>query len=66
MGNVFSAPPVDEWKSDVRHAMEAGTYCVICGGPFDIEGEVYNIDAKDPRFQVSPLYAHSLLQPMTI
>ena len=52
MGSYFSSPAKDVWKSDVRYAMDAGTFCVICGGPFDIEGDVYNIDPKDPRFQV--------------
>jgi hypothetical protein len=53
MGSFVSAQAEeDEWKSDARHAMEAGVYCVVCGNPFDIEGDVYNIDAKDTRFQV--------------
>jgi hypothetical protein len=53
MGNLWSSRTVeDSWKSDARYAMEAGTYCVICGGPFDIEGDVYNLDPKEPRYQV--------------
>jgi len=43
----------DHWKSDACYAMEAGTYCVVCGGPFDLEGEVYNLDPKEPQYQVS-------------
>ena len=54
MGNFTSSQAHDEWKSDAQHAMEAGTFCVICGGPFDLHGDVYNIDPKDPRFQVRP------------
>ncbi|KAF2855798.1 hypothetical protein T440DRAFT_536007 [Plenodomus tracheiphilus IPT5] len=50
MGNLFSSPSADDWKSDVRYAMESGAFCVICGGPFDIEGNVYGIDPKDPRY----------------
>ncbi|KAI8942629.1 hypothetical protein NX059_000683 [Plenodomus lindquistii] len=50
MGNAFSSTNAGNWKSDVRYAMESGAFCVICGGPFDIEGDVYNIDPKDPRF----------------
>jgi hypothetical protein len=53
MGSFISSLPEDDWKSDAQHGMESGTFCVICGGPFDIEGDVYNIDPKDPRFQVS-------------
>ncbi|KAF1934963.1 hypothetical protein EJ02DRAFT_471526 [Clathrospora elynae] len=51
MGSFISSRPEQDWKSDARHAMEAGAFCVICGGPFDIEGDVYNIDPKDTRFQ---------------
>ena len=52
MGNTTSSKTDDEWKSDAQQAIEAGTFCVICGGPFDLDGDVYNIDPKDPRFQV--------------
>ena len=52
MGGLLSSKVEDDWKSDARHAMEAGTFCVICSGPFDIEGDVYSIDPKDIRFQV--------------
>jgi hypothetical protein len=45
----------DTWKSDARYAMEEGTYCVICGSPFDIEGDIYNQDPIEPRYQVSAL-----------
>ncbi|KAA8622736.1 hypothetical protein PtrSN002B_011443 [Pyrenophora tritici-repentis] len=51
MGNFTSSQTHNEWKSDAQHAMEAGTFCVICGGPFDLDGDVYNIDPKDPRYQ---------------
>ncbi|KAH8640248.1 hypothetical protein IG631_03189 [Alternaria alternata] len=53
MGGLHSSKVEEVWKSDARHAMEAGTFCVVCGGPFDIEGDVYNIDPKDIRFQHS-------------
>ena len=46
----------ENWKSEARYAMEAGTYCVICGGPFDLEGDVYNLDPKEPRYQVRMLH----------
>jgi hypothetical protein len=52
MGSLLSSKVEDDWKSDARHAMEAGTFCVVCGSPFDIEGDIYNIDPKDIRFQV--------------
>lgn len=54
MGNIFSTAPTQPWRSDARQAMESGTSCVLCGSPFDIEGDVYNIDAKNPRFRVRP------------
>jgi hypothetical protein len=55
MGSIFSSQDVEDevWKSDAQYAMESGTYCVICGGPFDIEGDVYNLHPKEPRYQVS-------------
>ncbi|KAF2027695.1 hypothetical protein EK21DRAFT_71444 [Setomelanomma holmii] len=53
MGSFLSsrANADDNWKSDARFAMESRVYCVICGGPFDTEGEVYNLDTKEPRYQ---------------
>ncbi|CAO2654973.1 Nn.00g117060.m01.CDS01 [Neocucurbitaria sp. VM-36] len=52
MGNFFSSRVEDtEWKSDARYAMESGVFCVICGGPFDMEGDVYNIDPKEKRYR---------------
>jgi hypothetical protein len=55
MGGYSSSQTVQNgtWKSDAWYAMESGTYCVICGGPFDIEGDIYNQDPKEPRYQVS-------------
>jgi hypothetical protein len=55
MGNLLSsaAVQIDGWKSDARYAMESGAYCVVCGAPFDTEGDVYNLDAKAPQHQVS-------------
>ena len=61
MGNQSSTAAAEEWKSDARRAMENGTYCVICGSPFDIEGEIYNIDAKDSRFRVCSSKLHTQL-----
>lgn len=51
MGSFLSAPPAPEWKSDAQYAMEAGAFCVLCGGLFDIEGCSHHVDPKDPRFQ---------------
>jgi hypothetical protein len=53
MGSLLSSTAADDWKSDARHAMEASRFCVICGGPFDVEGDVHNINPKDMRFEVS-------------
>lgn len=52
MGGYFSSQREHGPKSDTRHTTETGPFCVVCGGPFDVEGEVYNIDPKDPQFQV--------------
>jgi hypothetical protein len=52
---MFSTHGFDEenWKSEARYSMENGTYCVICGGNFELEGGgVCNIDPKEPRYQV--------------
>ncbi|KNG48936.1 hypothetical protein TW65_04347 [Stemphylium lycopersici] len=51
MGGYFSSQKESQFKSDAQRAMEDGTFCVICGGPFDLEGEIYDIDPKDPHFQ---------------
>jgi hypothetical protein len=66
MGNLLSSRDVeDDWKSDAQYAMEAGTYCVICGGPFDIEGDVYNLDPKEPRYQVGRINLRILSNELT-
>jgi hypothetical protein len=52
MGGYLSSQREPGSKCDLRHTAETGPFCVICGGPFDIEGEIYNIDPKDPQFQV--------------
>jgi hypothetical protein len=54
MGGMLSSPHQDRysWKSDACYAMEAGTFCVVCGGPFDLEGDVYNLCPKELRYQV--------------
>lgn len=33
--------------------MDIGIFCVVCGGPFDINGDIYHIDSQDERFRVS-------------
>jgi hypothetical protein len=40
--------------------MEDSRFCVICGGPFDVVGDVYNIDPKDMRFQVNSPFREAL------
>lgn len=53
MGSFLSLQAAEEgWKSDARYSMETGCFCVLCGGPFDMEGEVYNIDQKEKSYQV--------------
>ncbi|KAF2129324.1 hypothetical protein P153DRAFT_291448 [Dothidotthia symphoricarpi CBS 119687] len=52
MGGSQSSSQVDDnWKSEARYAMESRTFCVICGGPFDIEDGVHSIDPKEKRYQ---------------
>ena len=33
--------------------MESSCFCVICGSPFDLEGEVYNLDTGAERYKVN-------------
>ena len=33
--------------------MDTDMFCVLCGGPFDLEPGVHNIDSEKPNFQVS-------------
>lgn len=55
MGSLLStSQPNPEWKSDAQFAMESNWFCVICGSPFDLEGEVYNLDSKAARYMVHP------------
>ncbi|KAH4277712.1 hypothetical protein HBH98_095000 [Parastagonospora nodorum] len=53
MGSIWSSAELDDqddkWISDARYAMESGAFCVVCGAPFDIEGDVYNLDPKKPQ-----------------
>ncbi|KAJ4986271.1 hypothetical protein SVAN01_08206 [Stagonosporopsis vannaccii] len=52
MGSLLSkSEPNLECKSEARFAMESSCFCVICGSPFDLEGEVYNLDAAAARYK---------------
>ncbi|KAF2630999.1 hypothetical protein BU25DRAFT_418650 [Macroventuria anomochaeta] len=52
MGSLLSTPQPDpEWKPEAQFAMEFSCFCVICGSPFDLEGEVYNLDAGATRYK---------------
>jgi hypothetical protein len=53
MGSLLSKSQSDpEWKSEAQSAMESSCFCVICGSPFDLEGEVYNLDTEAARYKV--------------
>ena len=55
MGSLLStSQPDPEWKSEAQFAMESSCFCVICGSPFDPEGEVCNLDAEATRYKVHP------------
>lgn len=54
MGSHFStSKPEPKWKSEAQFAMESSCFCVICGSPFDLEGEVYNLDTGAERYKVN-------------
>ena len=54
MGSYFStSKPEPKWKSEAQFAMESSCFCVICGSPFDLEGEVYNLDTGAERYKVN-------------
>lgn len=54
MGSLLStSQPDPEWKSEAQFAMESSCFCVICGSPFDLEGEVYNLDTEAARYKVN-------------
>ena len=54
MGSLLSTPqPGPKRKSEAQFAMESSCFCVICGSPFDLEGEVYNLDAGATRYKVN-------------
>lgn len=51
----------DDWKREARYAMGMGSYCAVCGGPFNIAEDVHIVDPKEPRHQVrmlSPITNH--------
>lgn len=53
MGSLLSAPQPDpKWKSEAQFAMESSCFCVVCGSPFNMEGEVYNLDTTANRYKV--------------
>lgn len=57
MGGFQSSPQArDTWKGEAQYAMEAGTFCAICGGPFDLEGDVIGFNPKQKQYEVSLLY----------
>lgn len=53
MGSLSStSQPEPEWKSEAQFAMESSCFCVVCGSPFDLAGEVYNMDTEAARYKV--------------
>jgi len=53
MGSLLSTSESDlECVSEARFAMESSCFCVICGSPFDLGGEVYNLDVAAARYKV--------------
>lgn len=59
MGSLLSKSQQDpEWKSEAQFAMESSCFCVICGSPFDLEGEVYNLDTGAARYKVVNSHLH--------
>ena len=60
MGSILSTSQPDrEWKSEAQFAMESSCFCVICGSPFDLEGEVYNLDTEAARYKVKVTFLYS-------
>jgi hypothetical protein len=53
MGSLLSiSQPEPEWKSEARFAMESSCFCVVCGSPFGLHGEIYNFDTEAVHYQV--------------
>lgn len=66
MGSLLSTSEPDlECKSEARFAMESSCFCVICGSPFDLEGEVYNLDVAAARYKVYTGYCYIHLRFLT-
>ncbi|OAL54487.1 hypothetical protein IQ07DRAFT_676541 [Pyrenochaeta sp. DS3sAY3a] len=38
-------------NAETLSGMDIGIFCVMCGGPFDINGDIYHIDSEDERFR---------------
>ncbi|KAH6614020.1 hypothetical protein C7974DRAFT_69037 [Boeremia exigua] len=52
MGSLLSHPKPDpKWISEAEFAMESSCFCVICGSPFDLQGEVHNLDTAAARYK---------------
>lgn len=54
MGSFLSTSQSEtEWKSEAQFAMESSYFCVVCGSPFDLSGDLYNLDTEAARYKVS-------------
>ncbi|KAF1927976.1 uncharacterized protein M421DRAFT_421180 [Didymella exigua CBS 183.55] len=54
MGSLLStSQPNLEWKSEAQFAMESSCFCVVCGSPFDLSGDIYNLDVEAARYKVN-------------
>lgn len=54
MGNHLSTSQTEpEWKSEAEFAMESSCFCVVCGSPFSLTGELYNFDTEAIHYKVT-------------
>lgn len=63
MGCLPSSPAHEEceerpWTSPARRATDAGTYCVLCGSPFDLLDHMLEINPPGPHFRIEHNWLH--------
>jgi hypothetical protein len=67
MGSLLStSQPESEWKSEAQFAMESSCFCVVCGSPFGLHGEIYNFDTEAAHYQVNTSLAGCQVAQLTV
>lgn len=54
MGSLLSTFQTEPaWRAEAHFAMESSCFCVVCGSPFGLFGEIHSFDTEVEHYQVN-------------